>query len=179
MAHSLKTSHADIVALVLVLALAAAAPVLAQDEPTPAPETPPATEAPPAEETEPAAAAEPAPAAAPAPIPQQAGVPKVYRDKTLITIDGRAEMNGIIELVVQPDNEEPKMVRLNVVAKTKKKKITKALTEQLVFTLGDGYKVKQTGDRTIRVVSKKKNPPVAIWLLTQNLAGVSVMVGNG
>lgn len=162
-------------AVVLALVVAGAAPAYAQDEP----EDPPPAES---EETATADApeeAEPAATPSPPPVPEQPKVPKVYRDKTLITIDGRAERDGIIELVVQPNNEDPKRVRLNVLAKTKKKKITKALTEQLVFALGDRYKVKQTGDRTIRVTSKKKMPPVAIWLLTQNLAGVSVMIGQG
>ena len=54
------------------------------------------------------------------------------------------------------------------------------IRNQLVFVLGDRYKVKQTGDKTILVKTKnKKMPPVAISLMTQNLAGVSVMIGQG
>jgi len=156
----------------LLIAVFVAPSVTAQEEPTPV--------ADPAAPAEPAAAPEEAaPAPAATPVPEEAKAPMVYRDKTLITINGRAEMDGVIELVVQPNGEEPIRVRVNVIKKTKKKKITKALTDQLVFAIGDRYKVKQTGDQTIRVQSKKKMPPVAIWLLTQNLSGVSVMVGNG
>jgi hypothetical protein len=176
----------------LAVLLFAAPPLGAQEEPTPVPEPPAAPEEPAAEEpeAEEPEAEDPAPDAAPAapaavaepptqPEPAEKDVPTVFREKTLITVNGRAEMNGYIELVVKPNNEEPIKVRANIVAKTKTKKITKELTSQLVFALGDRYKVKQTGDKTIRVVAKKKMPPVAISLMTQNLAGVAVMIGQG
>ena len=165
-----ENAHPAIAVLLLVVAAAVAAPVCAQEEPTPVPE--PGQEEPAAqpEATEPAVE----------PEVKEAQVPIVYRDKTQITINGRAEMNGSIELIVQPNNEDPTKVRANIVAKTKTKKITKELASQLVFGLGDRYKVKQTGDKTIVVKRKnKKVPPVAISLMTQNLAGVSVMIGQG
>ena len=115
----------------------------------------------------------------PEPVAKEKGVPKVYREKTLVTTNGRAEMNGYIELIVTPNGEDPIRVRANIVAKTKTKKITKALFAEFNFALGDRYKIKQTGDRTIRITAKKKMPPVAIELKTQNLAGVSVMIGQG
>lgn len=149
--------------------LTMAPPAQAQEEPTPVPE--PAQEEPAAPEAAPEEPAEPE--------PEEAKVPMVYREKTLVTINGRAQMNGFIELVVIPNGEKPTKVRANIIAKTKTKKITKELTSQLVFALGDRYKVKQTGDKTIRVSAKKKMPPVAITLMTQNLAGVSVMIGQG
>lgn len=157
----------------VVLGFAMVPPAQAQEEPTPVPEP---------DQEEPAAP-EPTPVAAPEepaePEPQEAKVPMVYREKTLVTINGRAQMNGFIELVVIPNGEKPTKVRANIIAKTKTKKITKELTSQLVFALGDRYKVKQTGDKTIRVSAKKKMPPLAITLMTQNLAGVSVMIGQG
>lgn len=166
MAKNVELAHPVVAVLFLIVVAAMAAPVSAQEEPTPVPE--PAQEEPAAEE----------PAAEPE--IKEAGVPIVYRDKTKITIDGRAEMNGYIELVVQPNGEDPTKVRANIVAKTKTKKITKELASQLVFGLGDRYKVKQTGDKTILVKRKsKKVPPVSISLMTQNLAGVSVMIGQG
>jgi len=168
MAFPANATQSSALAVVLVLVLAGTATVLAQEEPTPVPEETPA-----------AAAPEPAPTPVAAPEPEQAKVPMVYREKTLITVNGRAEMDGVVELGVKPNNGEPVKVRVNILKKTKTKKIAKALVEQLVFTLGDGYKVKQTSDQTIRVEAKKKNPPVAIWLLTQNLSGVSVMIGHG
>lgn len=170
--HDLNLLASTLMAFV-VLGLVMVSPAQAQEEPTPVPE--PAQEEP--------AAAEAAPVAAPEepaePEPQEATVPVVYRQKTLITVNGRAEMNGFVELVLTPNGEDPTKVRANIVAKTKTKKITKELTNQLIFALGDRYKVKQTGDKTIRVTAKKKMPAVAIELKTQNLAGVSVMIGQG
>jgi hypothetical protein len=168
-AESQSKIRLTLVLAALVTMAGLVAPVVAQVEPTPVPE--PAQEEPQAEpeETEPAEE----------PEPEQREVPKVFREQTLITIDGRAEMDGFIELVVEPHGEGPVKVRANIVAKTKKKKITKELTDQLVFALGDRYKVKQTGDRTIYIKAKRKVPPVAIILKTQNLAGVSVMIGKG
>lgn len=174
-------NHVVIAFLLLVVVVAFSAPVCAQEEPTPVPE--PAQEEPAAQPAEPAAgapAAEPAAEVEPEEVEaKEAGVPIVYRDKTRITVNGRAEMNGYIELIVQPNNEDPTKVRANVVAKTKPKKITKALVDQLIFGLGDRYKVKQTGDKTILIKAKKKMPPVSISLMTQNLAGVAVMIGQG
>lgn len=163
MAFPANATLRSVLAVVLALVLAGTTTVFAQEEPTPVPEESPAAGA----ETE------------ATPVPDQAKAPLVFRDKTLITVNGRAEMDGVIELVAQPKDQEPVRVRVNVVKKTKKKKITKALTEQLVFAIGDHYKVKQTNDQTIRVEPKKKTPPIAIWLMTQNLSGVSVMIGHG
>lgn len=181
---------ATLLIALVVFNIVLVSPAQAQDEPTPVPE--PAQEEPAAnpeappvtEPEEPAATSEPPTIAEPEepaePEPKEATVPTVYRDKTLVTINGRAEMNGFIELVVQPHNEDPTKVRANIVAKTKTKKITKALVDQLIFGLGDRYKVKQSGDKTITVKAKnKKSPPVAISLKTQNLAGVAVMIGKG
>jgi len=170
---------------IMVFGITLVSPVQAQEEPTPIPE--PTEEAPvaavaqeePEAAAEPAAAVAPAAAAVPEPVAKEKGVPTVYREKTLITTNGRAEMNGYIELVVTPNGEDPIRVRANIVAKTKTKKITKALFDEINFALGDRYKVKQTGDRTIRITAKKKTPPVAVELKTQNLAGVSVMIGQG
>jgi len=162
---------------IVVVGFTLVTPVQAQEEPTPVPE--PAQEEPAATAEEPAAATAAEPAAASEPVAKEKGVPKVFREKTLVTTNGRAEMNGYIELVVTPNGEDPIRVRANIVAKTKTKKITKALFDEFNFALGDRYKVKQTGDRTIRITAKKKMPPVAIELKTQNLAGVSVMIGQG
>ena len=162
---------------IVVVGFTLVTPVQAQEEPTPVPE--PAQEEPAAAAEEPAAAPAAEPTAVPEPVAKEKGVPKVYREKTLVTTNGRAEMNGYIELIVTPNGEDPIRVRANIVAKTKTKKITKALFAEFNFALGDRYKIKQTGDRTIRITAKKKMPPVAIELKTQNLAGVSVMIGQG
>lgn len=123
----------------------------------------------------------PVPTAAPAPAePAAATAPPVFREKTLVQIDGKAERDGAIEFLVQPENEEPKTVTVNIVAKTKTKKITEAVTAQLDFALGDRYKVKQSSDTKIRVsLSGKHSPPVSITLAGQSLPGVGVMIGKG
>jgi hypothetical protein len=165
----------------LVVVAAVAAPVAAQEEPTPVPE--------PAQE-QPAAAAEPvaapAPAAAVEPVapveeaePAVAAVPVLYRQKTLVKVDGKAQADGVVELVVQPRGGEPVLVRVNVLAKSKPKAITEDLLKELDFAIDDHYKVSRSGDQKIVVKALKKNPPIAITVTTQSLSGVSVTVSNG
>ncbi len=143
-------------------------------EATTVPEEPAAT-AEPAEPAEPAAAAEPAPE----PEPAVAAIPVAYRQKTLLSVDGKAQMKGVLELVVQPQGGEPTKVRVNVLAKSKPKAITSDLLKELDFAIDDRYKVNRTGDKKIVVKATKKNPPIAITVTTQSLSGVSVKVSNG
>jgi hypothetical protein len=143
----------------LALAATAALPAVAQEAPEP-PQAPTAAPAP--------------------PEPGAATAPPVFRPKTLIQIDGKAERDGAIEFIVQPENEEPKKVTVNIVAKTKTKKITEAVTAQLDFALGERYKVKQSSETKIRVsLTDKESPPVSITLAGQSLPGVGVMIGKG
>jgi hypothetical protein len=162
----------------LVLALPAA---YAQEEPTPVPE--PANDEPAAEAPadEPEAEAVPAAAAAPAEEaePPAAAIPINYRQKTLVSVDGKAQANGVIELVVQPQGGEPTKVRVNVLAKAKPKSITDDLLKELDFAIDERYKVNRKADKKIVVKVLKKNPPIAITVTTQSLSGVSVTVGNG
>ena len=162
----------------LVLALPAA---YAQEEPTPVPE--PANEEPAAaaQAEEPKAEAEPAAAAAPAEAaePPVAAIPINYRQKTLVSVDGKAQTKGVIELVVQPQGGEPTKVRVNVLAKAKPKSITDDLLKELDFAIDERYKVNRKADKKIVVKALKKNPPIAITVTTQSLSGVSVTVGNG
>ncbi len=177
----------------LVLALPAA---YAQEEPTPVPEPAneepaaaaqaeePKAEAEPAAEApadEPKAEAEPAAAAAPAEAaePPVAAIPINYRQKTLVSVDGKAQTKGVIELVVQPQGGEPTKVRVNVLAKAKPKSITDDLLKELDFAIDERYKVNRKADKKIVVKALKKNPPIAITVTTQSLSGVSVTVGNG
>ncbi len=177
----------------LVLALPAA---YAQEEPTPVPEPAneepaaaaqaeePKAEAEPAAEApadEPKAEAEPAAAAAPAEAaePPVAAIPINYRQKTLVSVDGKAQTKGVIELVVQPQGGEPTKVRVNVLAKAKPKSITDDLLKELDFAIDERYKVNRKADKKIVVKVLKKNPPIAITVTTQSLSGVSVTVGNG
>lgn len=104
--------------------------------------------------------------------------PKVFREKTKITVDGRAEADGVVELVVEPQGSEPNAVRVNVLKKTKAKKLAKELATQLDFALGDGYKVKGWGDTEIRVTTKGKAAAVSITLGAQQLPGVGITIGK-
>jgi len=160
--------------LVVSMALLAAvifavSSVAAQEEPTPVPE--PAQE----ESAEAPAAAEPAEE----PEPPVAAIPITYRNKTLLTIDGKAQANGVVEFIVQPQGGEAVKVRVNVLAKAKAKAITDDVLKELDFTIDERYKVSRSGDKKIVVKVTKKNPPIAITLKTQSLSGVSVTVSNG
>jgi hypothetical protein len=102
-----------------------------------------------------------------------------YREKTLVKVVGKAQADGVIELVVQPQGGEPVMVRVNVLRKAKAKAITNDLMKELDFAIDDHYQVNRAADQKIIVKTKKKNPPIAITIATQSLSGVSVTVANG
>jgi len=172
----------------LVVVMAAAVPANAQEEPTPVPE--PAAQEEPAAAAEPAqpeAAAEPAAAeaeAAPAEPAQEAepavaAIPVIYRQKTLVKVEGKSQAKGAVELIVQPQGGEATKVRVNVLAKSKAKAITDDLLRELDFAIDDRYKVNRSGDKKLVVKATKKNPPIAITVTTQSLSGVSVTVSNG
>jgi Na+-transporting methylmalonyl-CoA/oxaloacetate decarboxylase gamma subunit len=165
----------------LAVVVFAVGSVAAQEEPTPVPE--PAKEEPAAAPApaEPAVAPEPAAAAEPAeePEPPVAAIPITYRNKTLVTVDGKAQANGVVEFIVQPQGGEAVKVRVNVLAKAKAKEITDDMLKELDFTIDERYKVSRSGDKKIVIKVTKKNPPIAITLKTQSLSGVSVTVSNG
>ena len=179
--------HPVLLMALLAIVVAASSSVCAQDEPTPVPEPAQAEPAAETEETEPEVAAAPAaeveevPAAEPAQEaePAVAAIPVIYRKKTLIKIEGKAQAKGAVELIVQPQGGEPTKVRVNVLAKSKAKSITNDLLKELDFTIDDRYKVNRSGDKKIVVKVTKKNPPIAITVTTQSLSGVSVTVSNG
>ncbi len=177
--------------VLLVIVVFAVPAVNAQEEPTPVPE-PAAPEAPaepataeqtaapeepatPVEPAAPAAAAEPAEPTEPA-VP---AIPITYRQKTLIKVDGKAQANGVVEFVVQPQGGEPIKVRVNILKKSKPKAIADDLMKEFDFAIDDRYQVNRTGDKKFIVKAKKKNPPIAITIATQSLSGVSVTVSNG
>ena len=191
--------HPVLLMALLTIVVAVSSSVYAQDEPTPVPE--PAQEEPAAtpdeptpvpappqeepvaetEEAEPAVAAAPTaePVEAAAAEPAVAAIPVIYRQKTLIKVDGKAQAKGALELIVQPEGGDPTKVRVNVLAKSKAKSITNDLLKELDFAIDDRYKVNRSGDKKIVVKTKKKNPPIAITVTTQSLSGVSVTVSNG
>ena len=139
-------------ACLVAVALCLAMPVLAQEEQAPSAE----------------------------PTVEEKAPPKVYRAKTEISIEGRAEANGVLELVVEPQGEEAVLVKVNVLDRAKAQKTVKELAGQLEFALGDRYKVKKWGDERIYVSAKgSKVPPVSIEIQTQQIPGVAVRISKG
>ena len=157
-------------ALVAVIAMVALGGAWAEAQETPA-ETPVA--APPA--------AEPAPQQAPAAPaePEQAEVPRVFRPAGEIIVDGKAEMNGVLELVYQPNGGEAKLVRVNVVTKAKAKDVAEDLAKELAFTAGADYKVKVSGDTVKMKAKDKKVQPFHLGIEKQALTGLAVRLSKG
>ena len=158
---------------VMVAAFILASPAVAQEEEAEVPTQQAETSAV-ADETPASTVAEETPEA------QERGAPKIYRENTLIVIDGRADFRGAIKLVFEPKGGEPVLVTINVNERTKAKKITEEFVRQLEYSVDDRYKVKQAGDRKIRVkVKNKKSPVFALSIEEQKISGVSVMITNG
>jgi len=177
MSHGSKTllvgasrlAVAGILILVGTTAVAQEAPPPAAPQPSPA--APQAAEAQPVE-----AALQPTPAP---PAPQQAQAPRIFQQAWEIVVDGRAEANGTLELVFQPQGGEAKLVKVNVVAKTKKDELAKELEKELIFAAGSSYKVKASGDTVKVKVANKKMPPFHLGIETLAVNGVAVRVGKG
>ncbi len=144
-------------------------------EPTPQPEPQPA-------ETQPAQpAAQPAPQQAPAEpaAPQEKAAPKIYQAEWEIVVDGRAEANGVLSLVYQPLGGEATLVKVNVLAKAKKKAIAADLAKELAFATGAACKVKANDNKVKVKLANKKSPSIHLAIETQAINGVSVRVGKG
>ena len=130
-------------------------------EPTPQPESPPA-------ESQPAQ-----------PAPQEAPAPRIYQPEWEIVVDGKAEANGVLELVYQPLGGEATLVKVNVLAKAKKKEIAGDLAKELAFATGTSCKVKANDNKVKVKVANKKSPAIHLSIETQAVNGVSVRIGKG
>jgi hypothetical protein len=150
------------IALMVVVAFAFGSYAVAQEQPDTAAES--ATAA--AEDTGGAA-------------PQQAEAQRIFRDSWKVVIDGKTEANGVLELTFEPNGSDPKAVRVNVLAKTKDKDICKELANQLAFTVGSDYKVKQNGNKVTVKAKNKKVAPFWLGVGQQALTGVSVKITKG
>ncbi len=105
--------------------------------------------------------------------------PRIFQQAWEIVVDGRAEANGTLELVFQPQGGAAKLIKVNVVAKTKKDEIAKELEKEIIFAAGSSFKVKASGDRVKVKVANKKMPPFHLGIETQAVNGVAVRVGKG
>jgi len=151
--------------LIMVGTTASAQEPAPQTEPQPA-ETQPAQAAPQQAPAEPAA-------------PQEKAAPKIYQAEWEIVIDGRAEANGVLSLVYQPLGSEATLVKVNVLAKAKKKEIASDLAKELAFATGAACKVKANDNKVKVKLANKKSPTIHLAIETQAVNGVSVRVGKG
>ena len=142
-----------------------------QTEPQPA-ETQQAQPAPQQAPAEPAAPQETA-------APQEAQAPRIYQAEWEIVVDGKAEANGVLSLIYQPLGGEATLVKVNVLAKAKKKEIAADLAKELAFAAGAACKVKANDNKVKVKLANKKSPPIHLAIETQAVNGVSVRVGKG
>lgn len=152
-------------ALVLMIVAVVALPAAAQ-EPEPQP-TPAAAEGPAAQ---PAPQAEPAEAPSPAPVT----VPTIYFDRLMVVVDGKADTDGVIQLKFHASGGEPKLINVNVLAKTKAKEIARDIWKELSLAAGNPFKVKLDGKVINIKKSNRKSPNFALVILGQSATGVSV-----
>jgi len=171
MRHGSKSLIWGVFQLAVAGILITVATVASAQEPTPQP-------APQAAETQPA---QPAPQPAPAQpaAPQEAQAPKIYQAEWEIVVDGKAEANGVLSLVYQPLGGEARLVKVNVLAKAKKKEIAEDLAKELAFATGAACKVKANDNKVKVKLANKKSPTIHLAIETQAVNGVSVRVGKG
>lgn len=118
---------------------------------------------------------EPAPQAA----PEQAQAQRVFRSAWDVIIDGKAEINGVLALNFEPQGGEAKLVRINVLGKTKAKQIAKDLASQITFTAGANYKVKANDNKVTVSLKNNKAPVFYLGIAEQALDGVSIRLTKG
>jgi len=111
--------------------------------------------------------------------PQQAQAQRVFRSAWDVIIEGKAEINGVLALNFEPQGGEAKLVRVNVLAKTKAKQIAKDLANQLAFTAGANYKVKANDNKVTISLKNKKAPVYYLGIEEQALDGVSIRLTKG
>jgi hypothetical protein len=157
-----RPSLKSVVVLVIAMLCLVGVSAFAQEGPAP---TPPPTQAVP-QPTTPAA-------------PEQAQAQRVFRSAWDIIIDGKAEINGVLALNFEPQGGEAKLVRVNVLAKTKDKQIAKDLASQLTFTVGANYKVKANDKKVTVSLKNKKAPVFYLGIAEQALDGVSIRLTKG
>jgi hypothetical protein len=157
-----RPSLKSVVVLSIAMLCMAGLSAFAQEEPAP---------------TQPTAQAAPQPATPPA--PEQAQAQRVFRSAWDVIIDGKAEINGVLALNFEPQGGEAKLVRVNVLAKTKAKQIAKDMASQLTFTAGASYKVKANDNKVSISLKNKKAPVYYLGIAEQALDGVSIRLTKG
>jgi len=171
MTQTMKTTMFGLFRLAVAGILITIGASASAQEPAPQPEAPPAESQP----------EQPAPQQAPAEpaAPQEAKAPRIYQPEWEVVVDGKAEANGVLELVYQPLGGEATLVKVNVLAKAKKKEIAGDLAKEIAFATGTSCKVKANDNKVKVKVANKKSPAIHLWIETQAVNGVSVRVGKG
>lgn len=149
-------------ALVLLLALPAA---LRAQEPAGTPAAP-------------APAAESTPAPPPAPTAVAVEAPRVYLEKAVVTVDGKAEFAGSVQMEFLPLGGTAKVFEVRVLAKAKPKEIARDIHKEITLAAGQTYKVKLSGDE-VRISKSGKAQNFAITITKLAITGVSVRVNRG
>lgn len=123
---------------------------------------------------------EPVPTAPPAQAaPEQAQAQRVFRSAWDVIIEGKAEINGVLALNFEPQGGEAKLVRVNVLAKTKAKQIAEDLANELAFAAGANYKVKANDNKVSISLKNEKAPVYYLGIAEQALDGVSIRLTKG
>jgi hypothetical protein len=108
--------------------------------------------------------------------PEEVKPPAVLYEKAKLVFDGEAEADGSIGFTFAPDSGEVVLFSVNVLAKTKKKDIAKAVYTELAIAAGEKYKVKQEGDEVRVERAKKDYAEFSLTVEEIALPGVSVLV---
>jgi hypothetical protein len=99
--------------------------------------------------------------------------PKVFTEGVKIELDGRADMNGNIHLVFQPNGEDPVEISVGVVAKMRDKDIGDDIAKELQLAIGPRYKLKARGEKLEVETASKQSPPFHLSLSKWTVMGVS------
>ncbi len=110
--------------------------------------------------------------------PATATIPTVYRDSFTITFSGKSQTAGTFSMTFTPHGEEATKFTVNVIKGMSKKRIAQDTTKELILAAGERYKVKQNGNKVVVKKANKKQPPLNVAIIEQQLSGVSIMIGK-
>lgn len=104
------------------------------------------------------------------------GITKVFIPEADVTVQGKADTNGGIELTFQAMEKEPKVILLKVAKGQSDKDIGEALWKELRVAAGGDYAVdKKDGGRTIRIKKRTKDSKgFAVAFSWHNVSGIDV-----
>jgi len=89
-------------------------------------------------------------------------------------VDGKADVNGVIQLEFRSTGSDAKLISVNVLAKMKAKDIARDIHKELTLAGGSLFKVKLNGKKIQIKRSNRKGPRFSVTIIGQSVAGVSV-----